>query len=106
MFIWHFLVHIGGVDYGLPYGKWGWYNFWSGIAGSFLVAAVVWGATKYWYGTCHHSLFCLRRGQFAAAGGVFKTCAVHHPDIDHTKPRHEEIARLHAEWKHMMGKAA
>jgi hypothetical protein len=33
--IWHVLVHYMGVDYGLPYGRWGWYNFHSGFGANF-----------------------------------------------------------------------
>jgi hypothetical protein len=31
--IWHFLVHVTGCDYGLPYGHFGWYNLHSGFLG-------------------------------------------------------------------------
>jgi hypothetical protein len=98
--LWHFIVHIMGVDYGLPYGRWGWYNFWSGIAGSFLVGAVVFGVTFWWRGTCHSSWRCLRHGRYAAAGGMYKLCHRHHPDLRGVKPHRELIHRLHAEWKH------
>jgi len=98
--LWHFTVHIMGVDYGLPYGRWSWYNFWSGIAGSFLVGAVVFAITFWWRSTCHHSWRCWRRGRYEAAGGMFKLCHRHHPDLRGQKPHRALIDRLHAEWKH------
>lgn len=93
---WHWLVHVAGCDYGLPYGRFGFYNFWSGIAGSFLVGALVW-MTLWWVnGTCHASPWCLRRGRHPAAGGTFRLCWKHHPDMGE-RPHLEMIHRLHRE---------
>lgn len=97
MTLWHLIVHLMGVDYGLPYGHWGWYNFWSGIAGSFLIGAVAWFLGWYIHHTCHDSRRCLRLGRYPAAGGLFRLCRHHHPDLRGQRPHRELIARLHRE---------
>lgn len=94
--LWRFLVHISGIDYGLPYGHWGWYSFWSGIAGSFVIGALVFLVTRWLNQTCHQSTWCLRRGRHEAAGGAFRLCWVHHPDMGE-RPHPELIHRLHRE---------
>lgn len=95
---WRFVVHVLGVDYQAPYGHWVWYNFWSGVAGSFLVGLAVFAATRWSHGTCHHSFWCWRRGRHEAAGGVFKLCWKHHPDMG-TRPHPRLIHELHHAWK-------
>lgn len=95
--IWYAIVHFLGVDYGVAYGHWIWYNFWSGVAGSFLVGALVFGTTWYLSHTCHSSWRCLRLGRYEAAGGIFKLCRHHHPDLRGQRPHRELIERLHHE---------
>jgi hypothetical protein len=77
-----------------------WYGFWSGFAGGVRVFEwpVIIGLI-YWHHTCHHSPWCLRWGKYEAAGGVFRLCSHHHPDIAALRhlPRHEMIHRLHRE---------
>lgn len=94
--LWHWLVHQAGIDQGAPYGRWVPLNFWSGIAGSFLVNLVTFFALWYVHHTCHDSWRCLRWGKFPAAGGVFRTCWRHHPDSDGARrPSRDVIRRLH-----------
>lgn len=75
----------------------GYYGFWSGFGGAtrdleyFFI-----GAAVYWHNTCHHSRSCLRWGKYPAAGGLFKLCHKHHPDLGE-RPDHEMINRLHRE---------
>jgi hypothetical protein len=95
--VWHWIVHFLGVDYGAAYGHWIWYNFWSGVAGSFLIGLFVFGSTWYFNHTCHDSSRCLRYGRYEAAGGMFKLCRHHHPDLKGTRPHGELIERLHRE---------
>lgn len=95
---WHAVIHLGGIDSGLPYGTWNWYGFWSGVGGSFLVGLTAWGLASWWRSTCHHSRWCLRHGKHMAAGGTFKLCWKHHPDLG-VKPHAELIERLHRESK-------
>lgn len=99
---WRWLVHQSGSDYGAPYGHWVPYSFWSGVAGSFLIAVVSWLliGLPLWYlqHTCHDHLMCLRWGKHPAAGGTFKLCWKHHPDMG-TRPHRDMIHRLHREWK-------
>lgn len=95
--IWHWFVHLLGVDYQVVYGHWIWYNFWSGVAGSFLIGMIVFLLTYYLHHTCHNSRWCLRWGKYEAAGGLFKLCYRHHPDLDGVRPHRELIQRLHRE---------
>ncbi len=92
-----FLVHFFGCDYGAAYGHFVIYDFWSGIAGSSFVGLVVFGGTWYLHHTCHSSLRCLRWGRYEAAGGMFKLCRHHHPDLCGQRPHRELIERLHRE---------
>jgi hypothetical protein len=94
----HWLVHFFGCDYGAPYGVWVPYDFWSGVAGSFLVGVTVFLATWYVRSTCHDSWKCWRIGRYPAAGGVFKLCRHHHPDLRGQRPRRDLIERLHREY--------
>jgi hypothetical protein len=95
----HWLDHVAGCDYGLPYGHFAWYNLYSGFAASYpwllLLGIPLW----YWHHTCHDHPACLRWGRYPVAGGLFRTCHVHHPDMDGQKPHREMIRRLHREWK-------
>jgi hypothetical protein len=102
MLLWYAIVHLLGIDYGLPYGHWSWYNFWSGVGGSFLVNALVFGFLLWWRSTCHHSWRCLRHGKHPAAGGMFRLCWKHHPDLGE-KPSPELIRVLHSQWKGAAG---
>ncbi|HEV2172900.1 MAG TPA: hypothetical protein VGR71_05000 [Nitrospira sp.] len=97
--LWHAIVHFLGVDYGVAYGHWIWYNFWSGWAGSFFVGILSYFFLFYWHHTCHGSVTCLRWGKYEAAGGLFKLCYRHHPDLAGKRPHHELIHRLHREHK-------
>jgi hypothetical protein len=98
----HALIHIAGIDYGVRYGLWVWYNMWSGIGGSFLtsiltssfLAFIIW-----WRGfSCHQSPWCFRHGRYAMSGGTFKACWKHHPDHGR-KLTWEEKLRHHEDWK-------
>ena len=93
------LVHFFGCDYGAPYGHWVPYDFWSGVSGSFLSAGIAFLLTWYLSHTCHDSWRCLRYGRYPAAGGTFKLCRHHHPDMRGQRPYRELIERMHREWK-------
>jgi hypothetical protein len=76
----------------------GYYGFWSGFAGG--VRVFEWPviiAVLYWHHTCHHGPWCLRWGKYPAAGGMFRLCHVHHPDLQGEKPHPDLIRRLHRE---------
>lgn len=75
------------------------YGFWSGFGGTLLFSAAVLFPPWYYQHTCHYSYKCLRWGRYQAAGGTFKLCHVHHPDMQGIKPHHDMIHRLHEEWK-------
>jgi len=78
----------------------GWYGFWSGFAGG--VRVFEWfiiGGLFWWHNSCHHSRWCLRWGRYPAAGGVFRLCRHHHPDLNGAHPHPELIRRLHEEFR-------
>lgn len=75
------------------------YGFWSGFGGTLLFSALVLFPPWYYQHSCHHDVMCLRWGRYPVAGGLAKVCRKHHPDIDESRPIHEELHRLHLEWK-------
>lgn len=75
------------------------YGFWSGFGGTLIFSAMVLFPPWYYRHTCHHSISCLRWGKYEAAGGIFKLCHVHHPDMNGERPHHDMIHRLHEEWR-------
>jgi hypothetical protein len=87
-------MHFFGLDNGAgPY-----YLFWSGVAGSFLVNVGTFILVWYIHHTCQDSPRCLRRGKYPAAGGMFRVCRHHHPDLRGVKPRRAHIHALHQAW--------
>jgi hypothetical protein len=91
------IVHVTGCDYGLPYGHFAWYNLYSGFSASYPWLIAGGGPIWYWHHTCHDSMWCLRWGKYPVAGGLFKTCRHHHPDLQGQRPHRDLIRRLHAE---------
>lgn len=75
----------------------GWYGFNSGAAGAFYMSLVPAAMVFYYQHTCHDSPWCLRWGKYPAAGGLFRLCRHHHPDLAGQQPRRELIRRMHAE---------
>lgn len=75
----------------------GWYGFHSGLGGAAYISVVPALALFYWHQTCHASPWCLRWGKYPAAGGLFKTCHLHHPDLRGTRPHLDLIHRMHRE---------
>lgn len=73
------------------------YGFHSGFGGSVLFGAAMVAPVWYYARTCHHSATCLWYGKYQAAGGTFKLCHRHHPDLQGEKPHGELIHRLHRE---------
>jgi hypothetical protein len=74
----------------------GWYGTWSGFGGALPDIALVTAACG-WYlqHSCHDHPTCLRWGKYEAAGGLFRLCRKHHPDMDGHRPDREMIHRLH-----------
>jgi hypothetical protein len=75
----------------------GWYGFHSGAGGAAWMGVIPALALFYWHGTCHDSPWCLRWGKYPAAGGVFKLCRHHHPDLRGIRPHRDLIHRMHRE---------
>jgi hypothetical protein len=90
-------MHFLYVHLGIP-GTGPWYGFWSGFGGSVPDIAIITGASAWYLNhTCHDHPTCLRWGKYPAAGGLFKLCRHHHPDMKGNKPDREMIHRLHRE---------
>lgn len=78
----------------------GWYGWWSGNAGGLQIFEwAVLGGLIYWHHTCHDHPMCLRPGKYEAAGGLFKVCRHHHPDLAGRRPHRDLIHRMHREWQ-------
>jgi hypothetical protein len=75
----HYLNHLFGFDYGLPYGHFAFYNMWSGFGSDvqeFAILGLVAGAYKKHQ--CHDK-DCWRIGWYPAAeGGGWHYCKTHH----------------------------
>ena len=91
----HVIMHLLGLDSASGPA----YLFWSGVAGSFLVNLATFALVFYVHHTCHDSPRCLRWGKYPAAGGVFRLCRRHHPDLQGARPRREHIRFLHEAWR-------
>lgn len=75
----------------------GWYGFHSGFGGSYYIALFALGPLWWYQRSCHAHPWCLRWGKYEAAGGMFKLCWLHHPDLQGARPHLELIHRLHRE---------
>lgn len=77
------------------------YQFWSGVAGSFLIGGGLWtgGLSMYWRHTCH-APGCLRIGKHPTADGMHHLCARHHPDLPDGRRSLEEIHAAHHAARH------
>ena len=93
--LWHGAVHALGVDFGVAYGHWVWYNFWSG-SGSDLgeVAIVVGLAGLYRRHNCQvRRCWRIGRHEFEDPGaGVRRLlCWRHHPDVKYRQLTRERL---------------
>lgn len=79
MVIVHWLCHILGFDYGLPYGSFGWYNAWSGFLGDVVIFG---GISAWWRHRNCHVKWCVRLGRHQVEGKTWIVCRKHHKD-DH-----------------------
>lgn len=95
----HWLIHAYLVLTGAANEAGRSYGFWSGFGGTVLFSALIISPGWYWQRSCHDSWKCLRWGKYPAAGGLFKLCHHHHPDLQGQRPHRELIHRLHAEHK-------
>lgn len=104
MSFWHFLVHIMGADGGaLPgthlYGKWNWFYFDSGFGnGSWLLTIGIVALPVYFHKQCHvHK--CYRIGRYPIAGGQYKVCRRHHPDLAGSILTVQDANKAHYDWR-------
>lgn len=70
------------------------YGSLSGFSGTVLFSVLMLAPPWYYQHTCHQP-WCVRWGTHEAAGGIFKMCKVHHPDIQGQPITEELIHRLH-----------
>jgi hypothetical protein len=102
---WYWAVHTLGVDNGLPYGTWNWYNFLSG-AGSDLGEYVIAASLLGWFrkNNCG-TRWCLRFGHHPwlnpETGVTHVLCRRHHPDHPGRRPiSARDISRVHLIHRH------
>lgn len=79
---WHWLIYFIGVRPRTPAGA---YNFWSGFGSDIGEVAIIGGLIQIARHANCHVQGCWRFGHHQVAGGQYKVCKVHHPDIDHTE---------------------
>lgn len=72
------------------------YQFWSGIAGSFLIGGGLWSGAlgMYWHHSCHVGT-CIWPGRHPVEGTPYRTCKKHHPTVP-SKVTATHIADAHA----------
>jgi hypothetical protein len=72
------------------------YGLWSGFGGALPDVMIPAALGGWWiHHTCHASPRCLRWGKYEAAGGIFRLCHKHHPDLG-GRPDTASITRLHS----------
>lgn len=94
---WHwFEVHTGTVNESGPY-----YGFWSGFGsdlGEYVILGAVFnGLYLHWRHINCHDPKCMRIGRYQAAGGQYKLCRHHHPDLMGIRPTLALMHRHHRE---------
>ena len=93
----HWLIHAYFAVTGADNEPGKAYGFWSGFGGSVPDVLIITGlGAWYWQHTCHQRR-CWRVGRHPAAGGTFKLCRRHHPDLMGQRPTLELMHRLHRE---------
>ena len=94
---WQNLIHYLGVDQGAEFGRWIWYNFWSGFGSDLTEFAIIGSlAVGMKHLNCHVK-GCWRVGNHPLEGTPYKVCRKHHPDIPNKAPTHEQILAHYAE---------
>ena len=76
------------------------YNFWSGFGSDIGEVAIVGGLVHMARAANCHVKGCWRVGRHPVDGTAFKTCARHHPTVDHTvRVTAAHVASVHAQAK-------
>ncbi len=93
-----------------PDAAWNWLLYWTGISNEAGKGYAFWSGfgscLTYFSGialACRrlkcHSPWCLRMGHHEAAGGVYKLCRKHHPDM----PRRLTLGHIHRHHRQVSG---
>lgn len=88
--IWHWLLHVMGVDN--VSGPW--YGFWSGFGSDIGELAIVGSLLAVVRRHNCHVRRCWRVGRHPVAGTGYMVCRRHHPE---DSPSHGDVLRRHAE---------
>lgn len=83
VWFWHWVSHTIGADYGLSYGHWGWYNFWSGFGSDLTYIGIAISLLANYRKHNCGVRWCLRVGRHnfdnPNTGLVHLLCRRHHP---------------------------
>jgi hypothetical protein len=79
---WQWLVHFMGVDQGMKYGQWNWYNFWSGFVSDIGQVAIVGGLIQIYRRHNCHITKCWRIGKYRVIGTPYLVCIIHRPEVE------------------------
>jgi hypothetical protein len=91
---WQWCIHFMGVDQGLKYGTWNFYNFWSGFASDIGQVAIVGGLLQVYKRHNCHITKCWRIGKFKVIGTPYLVCIIHRPEMEaRHKPKFRPAAR-------------
>jgi hypothetical protein len=91
---WHWLIHWTGSDYGLQYGKWSFYGFWSGFGSDLGELTIIAGLLAVYRKHNCHVRGCWRLARFPVPGTSYVTCRRHHP---HGAPTAGQVLAAHRE---------
>lgn len=95
---WWIEVHTGTVNEAGPY-----YGFWSGFGSDLgeymIIVGLFHGIYLHWKSVNCHEPGCPRVGRYQAAGGQYRLCHHHHPDLMGARPDRELIHLHHRQHK-------
>lgn len=93
---WYPLFHFLGVDYGLPYGHFNFYNLWSGFGGALPDVLILTALAGWLYHNNCHQHRCWRIGRHPVGDTGLRVCRRHHPVLGrHERLTAGKIAELH-----------
>ena len=95
MGFWAWLVHVTGCDYGIGYGKWNFYGFWSGFGSDLGEITIITALLAVYRKHNCHVRGCPRIGRHeftdSATGVTYLLCRRHHPGTPDKGLRPEHV---------------